>query len=308
VSAFLDPASRSDWLAVNLEANKIYKFTLSSPVGGTDSMLIVKDYVIQNTVKFTTDNNSFYFNASESFKGYVVIQGNTAQQGKAYQVKVEEVKVTEQAGYQVEFDLDPALQPYKNLFDLAAQEIQRVVKADLPAVASATKSGFVDDLYIKVKVDNSISGTLLGYAGPEGYRTGSNLPSEGDFFTTPAVLSRLNTSQAVDFIVHETMHAMGVGTLWQSFGLLNAGGNYIGAQALAAYRQLSNNPTAKFVPTDPGSGHFSETVFGNEISTPILGRNADISAITVGALADLGYVVDFAAADNYVLPVGVSTV
>jgi len=183
-----------------------------------------------------------------------------------------------------------------------------VVKADLPAVANATKNGFVDDLYIKVKVDNGITGNLLGYAGPEAYRTGSNLPSEGDFFTTPTVLSRLSSQQAVDFIVHESLHAMGVGTLWQSFGLLDASGNYIGAQALAAYRQLSNNPNAKFVPTDPGSGHFSESVFGNEISTPTLGRSADISAITVGALADLGYVVDFTAADNYVLPTGISTV
>jgi hypothetical protein len=46
---------------------------------------------------------------------------------------------------------------------------------------------------------------------------------------------------------------------------------------------------------------------GNEILTPTIGRNSFISVVSIGALEDLGYVVDYTEAESFVLPTGVFT-
>jgi hypothetical protein len=55
----------------------------------------------------------------------------------------------------------------------------------------------------------------------------------------------------------------------------------------------------------PGTalGHWRETTFGAELMTGWAGpgTNLPLSRVTVGALADMGYTVNFAAADNYTL-------
>jgi hypothetical protein len=56
----------------------------------------------------------------------------------------------------------------------------------------------------------------------------------------------------------------------------------------------------------PGNGHWSESVFGNELMTPIanVGTNP-LSLLSVEALADLGYLTSAAGADPYALYAGV---
>ena len=53
----------------------------------------------------------------------------------------------------------------------------------------------------------------------------------------------------------------------------------------------------------PGSlnGHWREGVFSHELMTPLLTFNPDapLSVVTVGAFEDLGYTVDYGAADPY---------
>lgn len=307
VTGFFDRTSRQDWYGMQVEAGKVYKLSLDAANAGRDSIQIIQNNYIQNLVKLTEDADSVYFNADKTGLVYFSVKGNTAIEGHNYTISAEVVNHKDAAGYQVEFDLASQLLPYKSYFDQAAQVISDIVVGDLPSVASAYKDGFVDDLYVKVMVDSSITGTLLGYAGPEELRDSSKLTSAADMYTTAAVLSRLGQAQSVDFIVHETLHAMGLGTLWNTFKLLNLTGNYIGTNALEAYRELTGKPGLTSVPVEPGSGHFSETALGNEILTPTIGKTTFISTVSIGALEDLGYTVDYTHAENFVLPAGVYT-
>ena len=50
-----------------------------------------------------------------------------------------------------------------------------------------------------------------------------------------------------------------------------------------------------------GHGHWRQSVFGDELMTPAFTGNVHpLSRVTVASLADLGYVVNLAAADAYV--------
>ena len=57
------------------------------------------------------------------------------------------------------------------------------------------------------------------------------------------------------------------------------------------------------MPTQPGQGHWRESVFGSELMTPNLfvNRREPLSVITLEALTDMGYYVDLSFADDYEL-------
>jgi hypothetical protein len=116
-------------------------------------------------------------------------------------------------------------------------------------------------------------------------------------------------------IMHEMGHVLGIGTLWSSKGLLvgaNTGNpQYVGQQGLAAYRAIAGaSATGVPIENTGGSGtriaHWRESVFGSELMTGFVGpgSNMPLSRVTVGALADLGYSVNYAAADPFTLPGG----
>jgi hypothetical protein len=73
---------------------------------------------------------------------------------------------------------------------------------------------------------------------------------------------------------------------------------YLGAHANAQYQILSGcnapAPTQK-----PVCGHWDERCFGREILTPFSQPNEKVSAVTIGGMQDLGYVVDYGAAEGY---------
>ena len=83
---------------------------------------------------------------------------------------------------------------------------------------------------------------------------------------------------------------------------------YLGANALREYRNLIGNQSAPGVPleTTGGTGtrdsHWSEAVFKNELLTGFINPGANlISRMTVGQFADVGYTVNYAAADAFSL-------
>ena len=72
---------------------------------------------------------------------------------------------------------------------------------------------------------------------------------------------------------------------------------------------MTSRPTPTPVPVEntggPGNrdGHWRESVLGDELLTGFLsGANRPISRMSVGALEDMGYEVDYEAADAFVLP------
>jgi hypothetical protein len=109
-------------------------------------------------------------------------------------------------------------------------------------------------------------------------------------------------------------HVLGIGTIWQSRGLLSGAGTsnprFVGSQAVAAYNAIFGTSATGVPVENTGGGgtrdsHWRESIFGNELMTGFLnGGSNPLSRVTVASLADLGYVVNLNAADNYTPPGG----
>jgi hypothetical protein len=175
----------------------------------------------------------------------------------------------------------------------------------------------VDDLLIDasaVAIDGV--GNILGQSINDSFRAGSGLPYHGimQFDTADLAVMEANGS-LLSVIEHEMAHVLGFGTLWNTKGLLVNSGTanvaYTGAQAVAAYDSVFNT-TAASIPVENTGGagtansHWRETVFGNELMTGFYnpGVANPLSRITIASLADLGYTVNYAAADPYAPPSG----
>ena len=109
-----------------------------------------------------------------------------------------------------------------------------------------------------------------------------------------------------EVMVHEITHVLGFGVRWVNMDLLDqeSDPHFTGASALAAFNAAGGaDYTGAKVPTQPGQGHWRESVFGSELMTSSLfiDRREPLSAITLAALIDMGYHVDLSYADDYEL-------
>ena len=113
---------------------------------------------------------------------------------------------------------------------------------------------------------------------------------------------------------HEFLHVLGIGTLWgispfTSFITAATPNNlYVGSNGLTQYRTLFKLPAAAGVPLENGggtgtaNGHWEEDVFKNELMTGFLNAGDNpISTVSIGALQDLGYSVNYNVA-TYTIP------
>jgi hypothetical protein len=111
-----------------------------------------------------------------------------------------------------------------------------------------------------------------------------------------------------EVIVHEMGHVLGVGTLW-NFGrqLLqgtNADPRFVGPNGVAGYLDVGGRGGSIPVEEDFGPGtalaHWDEDTFDEELMTGFIGiGESPLSIMTVGSMADLGYSVNSAAAEDY---------
>ena len=135
----------------------------------------------------------------------------------------------------------------------------------------------------------------------------AGLPYHGIMRLDSADLAAMaSNGTLLDVITHEMGHVLGLGTLWSSFGL-RSGSSYIGAGALNAYHQLGGSGSTIPLETGGGTGtalvHWSDAVFGNELMTGyISGTSNPLSIMTIGSLQDMGYRVNYAAANAYSIP------
>lgn len=208
----------------------------------------------------------------------------------------------------------------KAAFEKAAQRWSSVIRAGLPDLKGVLLPGGVrmdvDDLAI-VSSSKAVDGqgNTVAMAGPYQLRPDRMLPASGEMIFDSADINRLEAQGQLESVVmHEMGHVLGLGTLWSTY-LTYAGGacsdatriQFSGARALSAYRTLGG--VAAGVPVEDGFGtgtkcaHWKESVFQTEVMTGFInvGR-MPLSSVTVGALADLGYDVNFGAAEAYTLP------
>ncbi|MGB3201377.1 MAG: proprotein convertase P-domain-containing protein [Nodosilinea sp.] len=199
------------------------------------------------------------------------------------------------------------------VFDTAAARWSEIIIGDLP---SAVVNGeTIDDVLIEAR-GLSIDGPngVLGRAGPTRLRSGSMLPITGVMEFDMGDLARLEMEGGLlDVIIHEMGHVLGIGTLWQIKNLLVGAGSanpiYVGQNGMREFAALVGTqgmtpvPVANTGGQGTRDGHWREAIFGNELMTGFLnlGQNP-LSRLTVGCLEDLGYAVNYTAADPYELP------
>ncbi|MGL4610315.1 MAG: leishmanolysin-related zinc metalloendopeptidase [Trueperaceae bacterium] len=211
-------------------------------------------------------------------------------------------------------------QSLRDALQAGANRWQGVVTSDLPDVRGRIKAnscgsnpsfnGTIDDVLIFAGVANiDGSGGTLAQAGPCYIRSSSGLTTAGTLIFDTADVSQFS-SQLSAIAVHEMGHIVGVGTLWDLFGVLSGGGGsnptYTGAEAIREYRSLGGSGNVP-VENTGGEGtrdaHWRETTFNNELMTGYLNDGSNpLSRVTIASLADLGYSVNLNAADTYALP------
>ncbi len=213
-------------------------------------------------------------------------------------------------GFQITLNMTGLTASERAIFQQAAARWAQVITGDLP---NATYRGqTVDDLLIDASA-TSIDGVggILGQSGPDAFRAGTDLPYHGVMeFDSADMASMEQSGLLFSVILHEMGHVLGIGTIWEDKGLLSGAGTsnpiFTGANATAQYNQIFGT-NARGVPVEVtgGSGtagsHWRETIFTNELMTGWAGpgTNLPLSRVTIGSLADLGYTVNYAAADAY---------
>jgi hypothetical protein len=176
--------------------------------------------------------------------------------------------------------------------------------------------GAIDDILIDVllqPIDGP--GDILGAAGPCLVRNADNLSLYGLMFFDTADLDFLEGLGFFDEVVtHEMGHVLGFGSLWDfNRALLEGAGTadprFVGPLAIAAYDDLGGSGTVPVEGDEGGAGtkdsHWDEATFYNELMTGFLnsGANANpLSALSIAAMGDLGYVINAEAGDKYKLP------
>ena len=202
---------------------------------------------------------------------------------------------------------------YHKTFYKAAIRLANIIKG--PA------SGYPKSLTITVTVKEIDKvGNTLGYAYPEtvvcypiNCYAGQGLPSHGHMVFDLADLDEMIKDKTLFSVVfHEMLHVCGLGTIWEGKKLVKDLDTnnpiYIGENALAEYRKLTSNPSLISIPLENKGGagtrnvHWRQSTFGNEVFIGVTtGESQPISRMTIGALEDLGYVVNYEHADPYKL-------
>lgn len=154
---------------------------------------------------------------------------------------------------------------------------------------------------------------ILGQAGPTVLRSDTGLPAKGVMQFDTADVARLEAEGSfADVILHEMAHVIGFGTLWPLRDLIEASGTndprFTGRAAAREFAALDPGGGA-FVPiantggAGTREGHWRELIFGDELLTGFLsGTDRPLSRLSVASFEDLGYAVDYSAADPFTLP------
>jgi hypothetical protein len=229
----------------------------------------------------------------------------------------------------------PPTQAVQNAINNAVVKIQQIVVgdvADQPLNANVNGcipgagviSQVIDDIivYVSIGADDGAGGRLAS-AGPclPVRPAAPFLPYLGALDIDQAdIASMTNNGTLESVLLHELMHALGYGTLWQPIAnwpnslLSGAGGPnpfFTGAQGRQAYVAAGGTSPAG-VPVEntggPGTrdSHWRMTVVGNELMVGFIAPGfRPVSAVTIQSVADLGYAVSLQFADPFnVIPPG----
>jgi hypothetical protein len=214
-------------------------------------------------------------------------------------------------GFQINVVFDdggrgPVPASVRNASQQAATRWSRIITGDLPGLVD--DGVFVDDFTMIVRMGllgGAAEGPngVLANATPTKYRAGGNegLPFEGITGIDP---NDINASPAflLDVLAHEMGHALGITRGAEVFSRWVSGDSFTGPNSVREFNSVFSR-SGVGVPLQVGGAHWDETTFDTELMTPFIsGSGNAISRVTVGMLADLGYTVNYSAAERYTPP------
>ncbi|MGK2963005.1 MAG: leishmanolysin-related zinc metalloendopeptidase [Gemmatimonadaceae bacterium] len=213
-------------------------------------------------------------------------------------------------------------------FTAAAARIRGAVVGDVPNInvgagvdltvcglPGVFLSGIIDDVVIYGSVmPMDGRGGVLARAGPCFVREVGSQTVVGIMqFDSDDIQPLIDNGRLRDVIQHEMLHVIGIGTLWNTYGVLAGAGTaeprYTGTLGVAACIAIGGAavcPTHIPVENQGGAGtidsHWRESVFVTELMTGFLGSVNPLSAMSIQSLGDIGYVTNQSAADPYTIP------
>lgn len=253
-----------------------------------------------------------------------------------------DVNATVQTAYKIEVRFfGPAMTPaQQQLFTKAAQRIMGIVVGDvidanaqgqnIDLATACNVSGqppfneLVDDVIIYASIrDIDGPGKILAQAGPCLTRDAGTptspmpMPAVGDMSFDSADINTITGSGSLqEVITHEMLHVLGFGVFWDDRKIIVGAGTadprYTGAQGIQGCKDVGGTVTcAVSVPVENSGGsgtadsHWREATFDRELMTGFIDQSPNpLSKMTIGSLADLGYVVNNADFDQYTIAVG----
>lgn len=259
--------------------------------------------------------SSVTFSATSGTTYQIAVDGYNAASGNIT-LHLSQTAAPPTGGFSITLQLTGFTTGQQAIFQQAANRWAQIITGDLP---DAVYNGMtVDDLLIAGSA-SAIDGVgnILGQAGwRERRTTGTLLPYYGEMKFDSADMANMESNGTLyAVILHEMGHVLGIGTMWTVKGLLTGAGGtnprFTGTQATAAYNQIFGTSFTS-VPVQGNDmavgsrdSHWRESIFATELMTPQIGGSSNpISRITVGSLADIGYTVNFNAADAYSAPTG----
>jgi hypothetical protein len=154
-------------------------------------------------------------------------------------------------------------------------------------------------------------GEILASALPCAVHEESGLPVIARITFDSSDVAQYVANDWVDLIAtHELGHALGFGTVWEQRGLVLGSGTtnprFSGASAAREYAFAFGGSNANVVPVENTGGagtanrHWRASVFPVETMNGFIDSpTAPLSRITIGAMEDIGYRVNYDAADAY---------
>ncbi len=189
-------------------------------------------------------------------------------------------------------------QEYYDIFKASADLLSKIIVGDLPNVTVYGAKGgprTIDDIVITAElgaIDGS--GNVLGQAGPTALRTASSLPATATMKFDIVDVNEMGSVVFTDVVIHEMAHSLGFGSIWDRLNLVT-NGEFTGANAVAAYRELGGTGSGIAVEQDYGAGtagsHWDEATFRNELMTGFINEGQNyFTKMSAASFADLGYV------------------
>jgi hypothetical protein len=340
----VDFAQDNDWFEVSLSANRLYQIDLVPLDGGDaladpffTGVYDSNGVLIQNTANDDggegTTSSSLQFVTDQSGQFYLSAGGFGNATGQ-YRLELEDLGPLDDGQFDITvvFASDDVPTSYINAFDDAIERWEEIITGDL-SYAFVEGYGYVDDILIEVAIED----IELSFEGVEQkiLAISSVLDQRDDAISTDAlptysrivinpeeVGSLLNLDE---FVANTIGRALGFGALWEEFGIvqmIDGVATYVGSNGLREMAELSDDLNGVNALEDGENGglaaqYWSEDVLDEELMTssvelrrPDVGAGAfgvpdnPISDLTIAAMEDLGYEVDYDEADSFRLSPG----